>query len=106
MLLQRALHARRISSLHYGLFAIVNPCDPEMPTLQPLEPGRPVTGWVALSEQFYRSGLHFSFRRESCAPDASYAFHADPPNAFDWLKAYQPVARIGASLRLYFVGAQ
>lgn len=103
LLLKRELRARQISSLHYGLFAIVNTCDPEMPELLPLLPGRPVTGWVVLSEQFYRSGLHFSFRRESCAPHARYPFHADPPDAFDWLKSFQPVARIGASLRLYYV---
>ncbi len=102
-LLQRELRARRIVSVHYGLFAIVNPCDPDMPELLPLLPGQPVTGWVVLSEQFYRSGLHFSFRRESCAPHAHYVFHEDPENAFDWLRSLQPVARIGASLRLYHV---
>ncbi len=70
LLLKRELAAREVSELHYGLFAIVNPCDLGMPKMVPLEPGRRVTGWIALSEQFYRSGLHFSFRRESCAPHA------------------------------------
>lgn len=103
LLLQRELRARRIASVHYGLFAIVNPCDPDMPKLLPLAPGQPATGWIVLSEQFYRSGLHFSFRRESCAPHARYAFHQDPADAFDWLRPREPVARIGASLRLYYV---
>jgi hypothetical protein len=58
---------------------------------------------VVLSEQFYRSGLHFSFRRESCARGASYPFHVDPVDAFDWLKAVEPVARVGASVRVYHV---
>lgn len=102
-LLGRELRARGISSLHYGLFAIVNPCDPELPGLVPLEPRRPVTGWVVLSEQFYRAGLKFSFRRESCAPGAHYRFHVDPADAYDWLKAHQPVAWVGASLRLYHI---
>ena len=105
LLLKRELRARQISSLHYGLFAIVNPCDPEMPTMLPLVPKQPVTGWIVLSEQFYRSGLHFSFRRQSCAPHANYGFNADPADAFDWLKPLTPVARIGASLRLYYVAA-
>jgi hypothetical protein len=103
LLLKRELRARQISSLHYGLFAIVNPCDPDMPKMHPLAPQRPVTGWIVLSEQFYRSGLHFSFRRESCAPHAHYAFNVDPADAFDWLKSLEPTARIGASLRLYHV---
>jgi hypothetical protein len=102
-LLGRELRARGISSVHYGLFAIVNPCDPELPGLVPLEPRRPVTGWVVLSEQFFRAGLKFSFRRESCAPGAHYPFHIDPADAYDWLKAYQPVAWVGASLRLYHI---
>ncbi|HEX2658919.1 MAG TPA: hypothetical protein VHU40_11635, partial [Polyangia bacterium] len=100
-LLKRELAARQVRSVHYGLFAIVNPCDPDWPAMQPLEPGKPMGGWVVLSEQFYRSTLHFSFRRESCAPDAKYQFHADPPDAFDWLKPLPLTARVGASLRLY-----
>jgi hypothetical protein len=100
-MLKRELRARQITSIHYGLFAIVNPCDPEMPAMHALEPGKPVAGWIVLSEQFYRSTLHFSFHRESCGADANYQFHADPPDAFDWLKPFPMTARIGASLRLY-----
>ena len=100
-LLKHELRARQITSLHYGLFAIVNPCDPEMPSMHALEPGRPVTGWVVLSEQFYRSTLHFSFRRDSCAREAEYGFHSDPGDAFDWLKGAPLTAQIGTSLRLY-----
>jgi hypothetical protein len=103
LLLQRELHARQISTVHYGLFAIVNPCDPHWPKLVPLLPRQPVTGWIVLSEQFYRSGLHFSFRRPSCAPHVGYVFNEDPQDAFDWLKSLEPVARVGASLRLYYV---
>jgi hypothetical protein len=64
-----------------------------------------VTGWVVLSEQFYRSGLHFSFRRESCAAgaDGRYRFHADPADAFDWLKGVEPVGGLGRSVRVYWV---
>lgn len=102
-LLGRELRARGISSLHYGLFAIVNPCDPDLPGLVPLAPRQPVSGWVVLSEQFYRAGLKFSFRRESCAPGAHYPFHIEPADAYDWLKRYEPVAWVGASLRLYHV---
>jgi len=103
LLLERELAARDVKEVHYGLFAIVNPCDPGMPKMIPLEARRPVTGWVALSEQFYRSGLHFSFRRASCAPHAEYPFHVDPVDAFDWLKGFEPVARVGASVRLYHI---
>jgi hypothetical protein len=104
-LLQRDLAARGVKEVHYGLFAVLNPCEPGWPKMIPLEPGKPVTGWVVLSEQFYRSGLHLSFRRESCEPGARYRFHIDKPDAFDWLKASEPVGRVGASVRIYWLGA-
>jgi len=104
LLLKRELAARHISEVHYGLFGVVNACDPEMPKLLPLRPRQPVTGWIVLSEQFYRSGLHFSLRRESCAPHGRYEFHVEPPDAFDWLKRLEPVTRVGASVRIYYVG--
>jgi hypothetical protein len=100
-LLRRELRARGAPSVHYGLFAIVNPCDPEMPPMHPLEPQKPVKGWVVLSEQFYRSTLHFSFRRASCDPHAPFPFHEDPGDAFAWLKDVPLTAKVGASLRLY-----
>ena len=45
------------------------------------ESGRPATGWIAVSEQM---------REFYCA-------------GYRWLDAYEPVARIGASIRLYYV---
>jgi hypothetical protein len=68
----------------------------------PLVPKVPETGWIVLSEQFYRSNFFVSIRRESCA-SPHYTFNLAPAGSFDWLKAYEPVARIGATLRLYHV---
>jgi hypothetical protein len=102
LLLKRELRARQIATAHYGFFGTVNPCGADVPQLLPLVPGTPVTGWVVLSEQFYRSDFLLGYRRESCAPSAHYTFNVAPPGAYDWLKAYQPVAHIGATLRLYY----
>jgi hypothetical protein len=99
-LLERELKARHIPSAHYGFFGTMNPCAPGLPQLAPLEPKVPVTGWVVLSEQFYRSNFFVSIRRDSCA-SPHYTFILTPGGSFDWLKAYEPVARIGATLRLY-----
>jgi hypothetical protein len=60
----------------------------------------PVAGWIVLSEEFYRSDFFVSIRRESCASPHS-KFNLAPGGSFDWLNAYEPVARIGATLRLY-----
>jgi 4-amino-4-deoxy-L-arabinose transferase-like glycosyltransferase len=53
----------------------------DVPAFETLYPGEPTTGWIAVSEQ-----LHAFY----CA-------------GYSWLDAYQPVARIGASIRLYYV---
>ncbi len=100
LLLKRELRARQISSAHYGFFGTMNPCDPDLPQLLPLIPKLPVTGWIVLSEQFYRSDFFVSIRRDSCA-SPHYKFVLAPGDSFDWLKAEEPVARIGATLRLY-----
>jgi hypothetical protein len=53
----------------------------DLPPIRTLYPGERVTGWIAISEQvsaFYCAG-------------------------YRWLDAYQPVARIGDSIRLYYV---
>ena len=100
LLLGRELRARHISTAHYGFFGTMNPCAPDLPQLLPLVPRVPVTGWIVLSEQFYRSDFFVSIRRESCA-SPHYKFNLAPGGSFDWLKAYEPVARIGATLRLY-----
>jgi hypothetical protein len=101
-LLERELRRRRIPSLHYGFFGTMNPCGPDLPPMQPLVPKVPVTGWIVLSEHFYRSNFFVSIRRESCA-SPHYKFNLAPAGSFDWLKAYEPVARIGATLRLYYL---
>lgn len=100
--LARELRARQIPSAHYAFFGTMNPCGPDLPTLVPLQPNVPVTGWVVLSEQFYRSNFFVSIRRESCA-SPHYKFNLAPGHSFDWLAPHQPVARIGATLRLYHI---
>jgi hypothetical protein len=105
LLLKRALRERQISTAHYGFFGTMNPCGPDLPELLPLVPNVPVTGWIVLSEQFYRGDFFVSIRRESCA-SPHYEFALAPGGSFDWLKAYQPVARIGATLRLYHLPEQ
>jgi hypothetical protein len=100
LLLGRELRARQIPTAHYGFFGTMNPCGRDLPQLLPLVPKVPETGWIVLSEQFYRANFFVSIRRESCA-SPHYKFNLAPGGSFDWLKAYEPVARIGATLRLY-----
>jgi len=50
---------------------------------------RPVTGWFAISLRALRFGNSFHMMY--------------PPGAFDWLKAYQPVGRVGKTILLYYI---
>ena len=102
LLLSASCGRARSATAHYGFFGTMNPCGPDMPELLPLIPKVPVTGWIVLSEQFYRSDFFVSIRRDSCA-SPHYDFKLEPGDSFDWLKSYEPVARIGATLRLYHV---
>jgi hypothetical protein len=53
----------------------------DLPPFETLYPGDRATGWIAISEQI---------RAFYCA-------------GYSWLDAYRPVARIGSSIRLYYV---
>jgi hypothetical protein len=53
--------------------------------LRRLPPRQPVSGWIAISETM-RKGVY-----------------SGGPSAYEWLDAFQPVARAGESIRIYFI---
>ena len=59
---------------------------------------------VLLKRELAARGMTEVHYGESCAAGAGYPFHVDPVDAFDWLKRVEPVARVGASVRVYYVG--
>ena len=77
-----ALKERQVNRVHLAVHtsADLRKHD-DLPPFETLYPGEPTTGWIAVSEQiraFYCSG-------------------------YRWLDAYRPVARIGTSIRLYYI---
>ncbi len=79
--LSAALHERKVSRVHLALHTSADLRKHDLPPFETMYPGEPTSGWVAISEQvqaFYCAG-------------------------YQWLNAYQPVARIGASIRLYYI---
>jgi hypothetical protein len=101
--LKGELAMRKIPEVRIALFSSVRPCGPDMPTLRPLVPRQPETGWIVISENYYRAPDLIGLRRDPCDPSTAYGFHEAPPDGFAWLRAHTPVARIGASLRLYHI---
>jgi hypothetical protein len=79
--LAEALKERRISKVHLAIHTSADLRRHNFPPFTTMYPGRPATGWVAISEQvraFYCAG-------------------------YRWLDAYNPVARIGHSIALYYI---
>lgn len=102
-LLKTELAVRKIPAIRMALFGTVRPCGPDMPTGYPLVPRQPATGWIVISENYYRAPDLIGLRRDPCDPATAYGFHEAPADGFAWLRAHTPVARIGASLRLYHI---
>lgn len=76
-----ALKKRQVTRVHLAVHTSADLRRHDFPPFETLYPGEATTGWIAVSEQvlaFYCAG-------------------------YRWLDAYQPVARIGTSIRLYYV---
>lgn len=87
--LSRELQARNISSFHLAIWSSADLEQSGLPLFQVIEPYHPVTGWVAVSVRALRMGdvLHTS----------------NPPEAYAWLQRFQPVAKAGNTIWLYYV---
>jgi 4-amino-4-deoxy-L-arabinose transferase-like glycosyltransferase len=66
-----------------------------LPPWQPLEPYRPVAGWVAISVN----------RLEMASVVAQWRTHR-PEGGYDWLRTRQPVAHAGKSIWIYYIPPQ
>ena len=77
--LERVLRDRGIRQVHLAYFGPAVLSRHALPAVLPLERGQRADGWVAVSAMYRRSP------------------------GFEWLAAYQPVARAGRSIDLYFV---
>jgi 4-amino-4-deoxy-L-arabinose transferase-like glycosyltransferase len=101
--LRRALASRQVPALSIAYFGNARQCAHGLPPLRALPPGRPTRGWIAISENFYRERNSNTLGPDPCDPRARYRPADLPLHPFAWLKAYQPVAIVGSSIRLYHV---
>ena len=81
------LRARRVPAVSLAYAGSATVAEHGLPPIRWLEPHRPVTGWVAASLYSLKLG---SLDRPG---------HDD----FAWLERYRPVARVGRSIRLYYI---
>ncbi|HVZ34563.1 MAG TPA: glycosyltransferase family 39 protein [Polyangiaceae bacterium] len=101
--LRRELRARGIRRLSIAFFGTARLCEHGLPQLDPLGPGRETTGWVAISENFYRQRNYYTLLHDPCDPDSWYDPAEIPPEPFAWLRRYRPVSILGTSIRLYCI---
>jgi hypothetical protein len=86
--LTNTLRARGIDTLSVAYFGTADLSRHHLPRLLPLVPHQRTTGWIALSETALKMGR----------PNPPFT---PPFDGFSWLEAYEPVALIGRSIRLY-----
>jgi 4-amino-4-deoxy-L-arabinose transferase-like glycosyltransferase len=77
--LERVLAQRHVMQLWLGYKGTADLSLEPLPPFQPLKPNQPVSGWVAITMLTMQEN----------------------PAAYAWLRAYQPVQRVGASFELY-----
>jgi hypothetical protein len=101
--LRRELDARGIQRLSIAYFGMLRLCEHGLPLLDALVPGRQTTGWVAISENFYRQRNYYTLLHTPCDANSWYDPATVPAEPFAWLRRYRPVSIVGTSIRLYCI---
>lgn len=101
--LRRELQARRVDTLKLAYFGTLRQCRHGLPPLVGLPPGKATTGWIAISENYYRHRSTFMLLKNPCDPRSTYAAGEIAADPFAWLQSHQPVTVAGSSLRLYYI---
>jgi hypothetical protein len=101
--LRHEARARGIDSMSIAFFGMLRQCEHGLPHLTPLVPDRPTTGWIAISESYYREHTFFRLHRDPCDAHSRYHHGEVAHGAFAWLKPQTPVAIVGSSIRLYHI---
>ena len=99
--LRREAQARGIDTLKIAFFGMLRQCQHGLPRLEPLVPSQPATGWIAISENYYRNRSTFMLLRDPCNIKSRYHEGEVPLGSFAWLESHEPVTIAGTSIRLY-----
>jgi hypothetical protein len=79
------LRARNITELSIAYNGSADLRQHGLPTIHDLAPYRPTSGWIAISVFCLKLGK----------------IGTRTPDEFAWLERFEPVARVGSSIRLY-----
>jgi 4-amino-4-deoxy-L-arabinose transferase-like glycosyltransferase len=102
--LDAALAARHVERVSIAYWGVSDLCRHRLPPGRWLRPHERATGWIAISETYRKGVAGFYYRDGDYCDPAQFVGSAAPdPTAYAWLDAYEPVARVGASILLYDV---
>jgi hypothetical protein len=87
------VRARRITHLALAYYGSTDHARDVMPALRPVPKHAPDTGWIAISETYYRAG----------AIDNEPSLWRIDSTGYRWLHNREPVTRVGKSIRLYYI---
>ena len=99
--LERYVAAHPIPELYVQLTGSARLCQHRLPPLRQL-PSHPVTGWIAVSEFPYLVNRG-AVRGDVCDRFARSGGTRVPNGWLDWLRAHEPVAIVGKTVRLYHI---
>jgi 4-amino-4-deoxy-L-arabinose transferase-like glycosyltransferase len=104
--LERVLAERGVKHMSIAYFGASDLCRHNLPPGRWLRPYERVTGTVVISEM-YRKGVAGPFYRDGNYCDRDQLTREAHPDydQYKWLDAYQPVARVGASILIYEIPA-
>ncbi|HKZ32279.1 MAG TPA: glycosyltransferase family 39 protein [Vicinamibacteria bacterium] len=101
--LRDALRERHVPELWIAYFGKADLCRHRLPPARWLAPGRRVTGWVALSEMQRVGLLVPQFEGDDPCDRDRLVWREGVGDGYAWLDAYQPLVRVGRSIRLYYI---
>jgi hypothetical protein len=96
--LSRELRARGVTRVGIGVCTSADLALVDLPALDILPPGKPVTGWVAVSLRALKTGQFEIYQGQRISPGEEY-----PHDALSWLEKYRPVVRVGKTILLYHI---
>ena len=102
--LERVAAELRIPRLTLAYFGPADLCRHRLPPGRWLRPHERATGWIAVSEMYRKGVVGFFYRNGDYCDPGQLTREAQPdPQQLAWLDAYVPVARVGKSIRLYYI---
>jgi hypothetical protein len=100
--LEHVLAGRKVPRLSLAYFGASDLCRHHLPPGRWLRPYERATGVIAISQMYRKGVVGFYYSDGNFCDRAQLVNEAPPdPRQFEWLDAFTPVARVGASILLY-----